>query len=395
MDGFSHHIAILCQYAFPEGMAATTRIVSYGKGLQRNGVKTDVFSFQWLDDKSDVLSEGEVSGVHYKISHRWHTGKGKLYKMLVDFPAVYFKAVRDIMRSHRDFPIEYVFVSFDSLPRLFFFVPLLKILGFKLVYISDEFPEPIRRLKSDIPRWQYLCYRFISLFFCKRVLMTRALEMFYNKTGVLPTHIMCSILDESRFEEIQRFPVEREYLCYMGNMQLAKDNVDNIVRAFSRIADEFPNLDLRLYGTPSEDDARIINLTIEETCMTGRAKIMGRVNYENVPVVLANARVLVTSQPATRRAEGGFPTKMAEYMMCKVPMIVTDVGEISQYVQDGKTTYMVPPCNPAAYAEKLRWILLNKDEAAVVADGAYKFAVENFSSVRVAEKLKEFLFGQG
>lgn len=51
--------------------------------------------------------------------------------------------------------------------------------------------------------------------------------------------------------------VAQKYMCYMGNMMLAKDNVDNIIRAFKRICDDFPDIDLYLYGTPSEKDKKL------------------------------------------------------------------------------------------------------------------------------------------
>lgn len=67
---------------------------------------------------------------------------------------------------------------------------------------------------------------------------------------------------------------------------------------------------------------------------------------------------MLTSQPVTKRAAGGFPTKLAEYMLSHTPAIVTNVGEIHNYVKDGEHVYMVPPCNPIKYAEKLNTFLL-------------------------------------
>ena len=125
--------------------------------------------------------------------------------------------------------------------------------------------------------------------------------------------------------------------------------------------------------------------------MSDRVFIKGRVDYKEVPQILANATVLVTSQPNTKRAEGGFPTKMGEYMMSHTPMLVTDVGEIHEYVQDGITTFMVAPENPTAYAEKLIYILDHPDEATHVAENAYAYAIKNFSAKEVTKDLLHFL----
>ena len=222
--------------------------------------------------------------------------------------------------------------------------------------------------------------------------MTQALANYFNnEISPKPTYIFNSVLDETRFNGIVRQPVSKPYLCYMGNMQLKKDNVDNIIKAFSLIADDFPQYDLFLYGTPHYDDLQIIENCIKQTRMSDRVFIKGRVDYKEVPQILANATVLVTSQPNTKRAEGGFPTKMGEYMMSHTPMLVTDVGEIHEYVQDGITTFMVAPENPTAYAEKLIYILDHPDEATHVAENAYAYAIKNFSAKEVTKDLLHFL----
>ena len=297
-----------------------------------------------------------------------------------------------IEESNDKEPFDYILLSFDSLDKFYTIAPMLKSQGHKMLFIGDEFPEPIRRLKDDIPGWHKRAYRIIHKLLEGRILMTENLKMFYDeRAGIMPTYILNSIINESRFEGVNRQPVEQKYFCYMGNMQLAKDNVDNIIQAFSMVAVEYPEYQLWLYGTPSNEDRRIVEGKIAECRMADYVFIKGRVDFEAVPQILANASLLVTSQPITKRAQGGFPTKMAEYMMSHTPMIVTNVGEIHKYVQDGVNTYMVEPCDPIAYADKLRYILSHPDEAAAVAENAYSYASENFCSKPVTKGLLDFL----
>lgn len=177
----------------------------------------------------------------------------------------------------------------------------------------------------------------------------------------------------------------------MGNMMLAKDNVDNIIRAFKRVCDDFSDVDLYLYGTPNDKDKSVVEGVIAELGLGNRVFIKGRIDYNLVPQTLANAEILVTSQPVTKRAAGGFPTKLAEYMMSHTPAIVTNVGEIHCYVQDNNTVYLVDPCDDVAYAEKMRYILSHPQEAKEVAGRAYDYAIANFGSKEVTKKLIDFL----
>ena len=93
----------------------------------------------------------------------------------------------------------------------------------------------------------------------------------------------------------------------------------------------------------------------------------------------------------TRRAEGGFPTKLGEYLLSGVPTIATAVGEIAQFVSDGKHVYLVSPCDPRAYADKIIYIMEHYDDALSVACEGRTFVRENFSSKKIACNLKNFL----
>lgn len=387
-----YKIGILCQYSFPVGMAASTRIISYSKGLIQNGADVEVYSFIWKGDDSNEPIEGSIDRMKYVIPCRFHTKKGKLYHFFIDRPSIYGGTIRRIKESHMEKPFDCFLISFDGFHNYRYFLPKIAALNIPMVHIADEYPLPIRMLKKKISWWYKIRLKLYHRYFSKRVMMTKALENYFNKEiSYKPTFILNSVLDETRFIGVKKQPVDRNYLCYMGNMQLKKDNVDNIVTAFSLIANEYPQYDLTLYGTPHNEDRQLIEDCIKKHKMSDRVFVKGRVEYSKVPQILTNATVLVTSQPNTKRAEGGFPTKMGEYMMSHTPMIVTDVGEIHQYVQDGKTTYMVPPENPGAYAKKLRYILDHPDEATSVAENAYAYAIENFSAKEVTKDLLSFL----
>jgi len=385
-------IGILSTSPFPEGMASTIRIISYSKGLIQNGADVEVYSFYWRGDDSPEPTEGVIGGMKFVIPCRFHTKKGKLYHVLIDKRNLYGGTIRRIKDSHKEKPFDCMLITFDTPQNFRYFLPKIAALGIPMVFICDEYPQPIKQLKKKISWWYALRLKFYHRYFGKRVTMTKALEDYYNReVAPKPTFLLNSVLDETRFEGISRQPVARPYLCYMGNMQLAKDNVGNIIKAFSLIADDFTQYDLYLYGKPSAKDRASVEDCIKQNNMTGRVFIKGRVNYAEVPQILADATILVTSQPNTKRAEGGFPTKMAEYMMSRTPMIVTDVGEIHQYVHDGETTYMVAPENPQAYAQKLRYILDHPDEADNVAANAYDYAIHHFTAKEATKDMLQFL----
>lgn len=384
-------IGIVCAYEFPEGMAPSIRILTYCTGLNRNGVATEIFSFKETPTDCNSLNTGIAMGIPYQKSYFKRPGNNPFHK-LCDKLRMLNRLYNQIKTSNEREAFDYLLLSFDTIDKLLSIIPLCRQLGCKLLFIGDEFPEPIRRLKTDIPWWYKLSYKFLHRFLDGRILMTKNLKDFYDKKVFpLPTYILNSVINEDRFKGISKSGKREKYLCYMGNMQLAKDNVDNIIKAFASISSDYPEYELWLFGNPNQRDLNKISSIINSYDLNDRILLKGRVDYEEVPQILADAELLVTSQPITVRAQGGFPTKMAEYMMSGTPMLVTNVGEIPNYVKDGETTYMVDPGNPEKYAEKLRYILSHTEEAKKVAEKAKHYALENFCSRQAMHGLIDFL----
>lgn len=387
-------IGILCPYSFPEGMAPTTRIIAYGNGLVQNGCEVEVVVNSPYCRDLIKKTSGEIKGLKYRYPFLYNTKlyPRKWYRWLYANWMLYIKCLIAVIKSNRKKRYDCVLLSFDSPRELIVYSILLRIFRIKSVFIGDEFPEEIRRLKSNVSRKNILLFKVAYHFISGRVLMTNALRDFYDTVVCKkPSFILSSVIDSSRFDFLRKEKYDRDYLCYMGNLMLAKDNVDNIIRAFYRIKDKYSNIDLFLYGTPNEKDLRIVKDLISELRLEDRVLLKGRAKYDDVPNILANAKINVTSQPITKRAEGGFPTKMCEYMLANVPCILTDAGEISLYVQDGVTAYIVERCNPEAYARKLDYILSNYEESLQVAKQARKFVMDNYGSKQVTRGVVDFI----
>lgn len=385
------NIGIVCGYPFPEGMAATNRIISYSKGLIENGVNVDVLLFN--PKNKFTYRNGVFEGINfYYPSRSW--SKFKLFRVFFDRIIALILTCRNLYKLNKRNRYDYILISTDALNVLFLFIPFIKLLGLKSIFITDEFPEPIRVfLKNRIPNYKKLLYRVILKDVAAMIFMTTKLSEFYNSIYIKPSFILPTITDLSRFENIVHYNKlgNNNYLCYMGNMEISKDNVDNIVRAFSLIQEKYLDIVLYLYGEPNKENRLLIINLIEELHLEKRVFLKGRANYSDVPQILINSHVLLSSQPNTLRAEGGFPTKLGEYLATCVPVLLTDVGEITKYVKDNETVFLCESESPIKYAEKLAYILDNYDEALKVAINGKNFLIENFSSTSVGCLLKKFL----
>lgn len=391
-------IGVLCFWPFPEGMAPTTRILAYGKGLVKNGVDVEIVSFNriFIDDvkKTGIKKSGIIHNISYIYPHFFQKN-GKVNKLIrgVDEIVLRLKVLSYFFVSNMKKSFDCVFFSFDDINSLSVYTRLLKPLKIPIVQVVDEYPIPIRDFNQSVVPDSYIKkYKKYHQNITLRIVMTKALETFYNtQISFKPTFLLNTIVDIDRFKEIKPPQNHNKYICYMGNMDLLKDNIDNIIMAFSLIADQIPDVNLFLFGSPNLKDKNFLEKIISEKQLQNRVFLKGQIRNDEVPEVLSNSYILVSSQPISKRAEGGFPTKLGEYLLSGKPSIFTDAGEIQNWIKDGESGFIVERNNPRAFAEKIMIIINDYSKAMKVAENGRKLIQDNFGAEKIAAELLLFL----
>ncbi|MDQ0476441.1 glycosyltransferase family 4 protein [Chryseobacterium sp. MDT2-18] len=384
-------VAIICGYSFPEGLASTTRILTYAKGLVENGVEVDIYVFFPSDREPNHFSvDGVIDGINY------HYPNTRLYPSHVFFRKIshiYFLIISayKYLKKHKKNHFDVTILSSDFFRILYFYVPILKTINTKAIFIADEYPVPMRvHLKEELPKLHKFLLRTILQQVDGMIFITGKLESFYRSIVLKPSFILPSLTDFSRFSTVVKNDV-LDYICYMGSLELSKDNVDNIIEAFNLVKNKYPDLELHLYGTPNRNDLQILERIIDESDLRERVFLKGIISNNKVSPILSASKLLVSSQPDTKRAQGGFPTKLGEYMATGVPMLVTNVGEISKYVKHGVNGWLAEPSNVIDYASKMEYILDNYSEALDVAENGKKYVYKNFDAKLITKEMIHFL----
>lgn len=386
-------IGIVSIYPFPDGMAATNRIKAYSCGLVANGVDVTVLVIEPTDNFSGVKKEesGEFKGIKYTYTNGRYKSRYKILRA-ISYLSGYRRIVGVIsaFRHLVKLDLDAIIVSTDNPFILLVFGVYSLILRIKSIFIFDEYPIPIRhKLKTDIPVVKKWAYKLILKMYDGYISISKKLGNFYNDFVVKPTYIMSIIVDTEKFNG----KVEKQYdkITYVGNMELSKDNIDNIIMAYSKIIENHPEFTLHLYGTPSDKNRKILMAMVDKLNLHDNVFFEGRVDNDKVPLVLSEAKILVSSQPYTKRAEGGFPTKLGEYVAMGIPTLICDVGENAKYLEPGIECFYAKPNNVDDYAAKLDYIINNYKEAKMVANCGQKKIRENYSHLAIGKSMKNFI----
>ncbi len=190
-------------------------------------------------------------------------------------------------------------------------------------------------------------------------------------------------------------PINQQFLNYTApdsgreNLIVAAGRLDDnknhamLIHAFARIASEFPNMKLVIYGDGECKD-RLEDM-IREKNLADRIALPGSVS--NVADKIYKARIFVL----TSNTEG-MPNSIIEAMALGLPVISTDCpcGGPAELIEDGVNGMLVPVGDAYALADAFRRILEDKALEEKLRENAVKIK-EKLAPDKVCREWEEYL----
>lgn len=222
-------------------------------------------------------------------------------------------------------------------------------------------------------------------------IMTRKLLDYHktisNKEGSY-MHLPMTV-DMSRFALPKDNSSER-YIAFAGSLANRKDGADILIESFKLIATKYPDVKLYLAGS-YHPDMKVQKALIEKCGLQDRVKYCGLLSRDEIPAFFVNATVLALPRPDSHQAQGGFPTKLGEYLATSNPVCATKVGEIPDYLEDNVSAFMATSGCIDSFANALDRALTNKETALQIGKKGYRIAKENFNMEIQTKRLYDFL----
>jgi glycosyltransferase involved in cell wall biosynthesis len=123
-------------------------------------------------------------------------------------------------------------------------------------------------------------------------------------------------------------------------------------------------------------------LKSEELCkslnLMDQITFLGQMEGKEIPELLSNHQIFVLSTH-----HEGLPGVVIEAMAAGCLVIGSNVVGVSELISDGETGFLIPPQNPKALADKIKYVLAHPDLAAKIGKKAQCFICENFGLERM------------
>lgn len=346
--------------------AGAKRVINIAKSVASANVKVIIFSYSDFINQSPYLNEIFKGVYGYKGSD---SGSGDHTHNLIRF----MRVSSSIMNANRSEAVVFLY------PTTLIFRDFIYLLYFKYLKGYRFFCE-INELRSAIAfsskppsgifhNLAYLMkstkdYLIFSInewqvgFYDGIIVISEALEKYFAHRArkMIRVPILC---DSDEIDEEFSGPVYNERLfkiCFAGYIKIDKEGFDILFDALCNINKE-KAVSLYLYGIlEKEDYQRLTQLTLQFG-LSDKVHYMGNIEQGMLVREMRKYHLLILPRPLTRRTKFGLSTKLADYLVSGIPVLVTDVSDNAQIIVDNQNGFIIPPGSSKLLTEKISEII--------------------------------------
>lgn len=170
---------------------------------------------------------------------------------------------------------------------------------------------------------------------------------------------------------------EGKRILSLANLRVQKNHF-LLIQIAKRIKETHPEWTFHLVGKDFEDAyAAQVKLAIMQNNLEHTVYLYG--SRQDIPNILRQSTIGILTS-----ASEGLPLALLEYGMAKIPVIVTNVGEVSSVIQNNKNGYLVPVEEQLFY-EKLVNLMNDDVKQAIFAEALSRTMLDKFSGDKIIQ----------
>lgn len=385
-------ITILLNQPYPYGMALTNRIHLYAKRFHDCGHDVEIVIPKQTESHRtaprNFQKTGEYEGVRFVYPLSPLRSESFITRRFNDV-LTFFISLNYILKTKRNSDV-FLLVG-SGLHLILSYKIFCSIFKIKYIFERSEFPFVFTHSKDVVTRlYQKIYVKYIFRLFDGIIVISQSLldyfhERVSDKTKLIIVPILTNI---SVFEPTKNNSGE---IVYAGTLNQAKDGIMDLLQAYLLFSKKMSGKKLVLMGDINmADEKSRIEAFIKENNLGENIEVTGYVSRPEMIKRMTNAAVLVLAKPSSVQADHCFPTKLAEYLSTGKPVLTTDTGSISQYLTNGKDSFLIEPDDPAILADSFYNIFSNYDAAEIIGGNGRKVAQDQFEYTTQGDRIISF-----
>lgn len=382
-------------------MAGSQRVMNIARSLA--AAKINVFLCSYAQIKSGQIESFELQSNVYSLQSRT-SDSTKSFKTLDFIRTVYkFTKARKAEIVIYLYPTTYVLKDFIYLAYLkmfrkyAFFCDINEIRSSN-VYTATHPSGLLPVIKFHVKNiYDFLVYKLSEIqipFYDGIVVISSNLEKYFSKLTrkIIKVPILCDTSNVALNSRIPGFDGKVFKICFAGYINCKKEGFNILLEAMQRV-NQLTKIELYLYGILNEVDRQELNRLKEVFGLQDNIFYLGNIDSRELLHEFTKYHLLILPRPLNPQTKYGFSTKLSEYLVSGVPILITDVSDNSMYIKDNYNGYVIPPGSVSAMADKIHEIMTNYNNCASrIALNAFQTAHEKFDYRLFSQTLKDFFF---
>lgn len=394
------NILVLSSEILQVGMSAASRTKAYAKALAISGNNVKIltpFGFPTRTQAQVPKTTKFDAGFEYEflsfMSKHPLDGRNIILASLLFFlyrQIGYFKLYFLLLfkRKSYDILLMYEFSIFHS-----FIIRLLSI-GKPLFQELCEVPVPNQ---SKCQLFKRRLREYLNLFWADGFLVISDSLFFYANNlrrnfKMLKVPILVDE-DVKIFDNIG-VQIKSPSIMHIGSLSPTKDFILHIMEAYGLAMQKLPKQKRFYFYITSDLESAInheeISRVIEKYKISDWVHFIGYQQENHLHSLLIKSNLAVVYKDNNEINHYGFPTKIGNYLLAGLPIVISPVGEMQKYIKVGYNGFVVDFDNVEGLSNVLVDFFLDPDSYSFMRQNAIDTAVSEFGLVKHGERISNF-----
>jgi glycosyltransferase involved in cell wall biosynthesis len=383
------NVIFMGNFLYPNGMAEAKRIQHLADYLRENGVSVKILL---LRQGGVTIPEPELEGVHNQTPYKT-IGNNVVAapSLLFTLPGFFVSGIATLFSWKQKGAKNVLYCYGGPSIENLLFILLGKLIGYRIVFdivedntFFEEKMHPLAKMKMFASE---LLDKAVPALGDAIVVISRYLKKIYEEQAgnQLPVVLIPVTAQKNESEAVKSGDGVLR-VVYSGSYA-KKDGVDLLVSAFEKFQERNKNAQLILTGKGANQAA------LKERVTNDAIRFTGYLEDGEYFRLLREADVLCMTRTGSAYANAGFPFKLGEYLASGNPVIVTNVSDVSAYLENMKDAIIIEPDSVDEIYRALEYCRQNPEAVTRIGESGRRKCEMYFSPAAGGKTLLDLLHG--
>lgn len=392
-------VYILTGEPFPNGMAATNRIKCYAMAMKEGGIDCEVLIFRRTEvygkQPKNTDGQGTFDGIPFRfIGGTPLRGSNVIIRQISDNYDVW-RTKKYLNRNLQKGDVLFFYMG-RYIKLMLRFMSIARNKGAFCVRDLCELPYGtgtetkrtihLRKitLEQQFPKLDGLISISDALLDLAKLHTPSTCK--HIKVPIMVDFEKFYLSDKSEKSEIP-------YIFHSGTLFEQKDGILGIIEALG-LAQNRIGLPIKFITTgninqsPHKDEIKAL---ISQYHLKDKIVFTGYLSNEDLQDYLSKAKMVIINKKHTQQNNYCFSTKLGEYLAASKPLVITNVGEATKWLENGKSAYIVEAEDTTALANAIVKVFTHPDESKRIGIAGQEVCRQSFDYRNWSTPLVEFM----